>query len=56
MRQDEKMMYGKMLEIVDGQDVGLSSNAAMNLVAALIVGFRLRLNRPSLALNMRGSK
>jgi hypothetical protein len=44
MRADEKLMYGKMLELVNGQDPALASNAAMNLVAALIVGIS-----PSLA-------
>ena len=38
MANDEKLLFGKMIEIVNGQDAGLSSNAAMNLVAALIVG------------------
>jgi hypothetical protein len=37
MREDERLLYEKMVELVQGQDVGLASNAAMNLVAALIV-------------------
>jgi hypothetical protein len=38
MREDERLLYAKLIEAVKGEDVTVSSNAAMHLVAALIVG------------------
>jgi hypothetical protein len=37
MRDDEKLMFEKMTQLVEGNDVGLSCNAALNLIAALTV-------------------
>src|SRR6266536_2107803 len=37
MRKDERQLFDAMLELVQGKDAGAASNAAMNLLAALIV-------------------
>ena len=56
MHNDEKLMFGKMIEIVNGQDAGLSSNAAMNLVAALIVGMSQSLAEAEAAAEYAGQQ
>jgi len=38
VRKDEQLLYSKLIEAVEGEDITVSSNAAMHLVAALIVG------------------
>jgi hypothetical protein len=35
MRDDEKLMFQKMLDLTYGQDVGLASNAAMKVAQTL---------------------
>ena len=44
MRKEEQLLYSKLIEAVEGEDITVSSNAAMRLVATLIVG-----TSPSLA-------
>jgi hypothetical protein len=44
VREDERLLYSKLIEAVQGEDITVSRNAAMHLVAALIVG-----TSPSLA-------
>jgi hypothetical protein len=56
MRGDEKLMYGRMLELVQGQDAGLASNAAMNLVAALIVSVSPSLEQAELGAAYAGQQ
>ena len=38
MRKEEQLLYSKLIEAVEGEDIAVSSNAAMRLVATLIVG------------------
>jgi hypothetical protein len=38
VREDERSIYSKLIEAVQGEDITVSSNAAMRLVATLIVG------------------
>jgi hypothetical protein len=55
MREDERLVYGKLIAAVQGEDMDVSLNAAMKLVAKLIVS-----TSPSLAarraLSMQGGK
>ena len=44
MREEEKLVYGKLMAAVQGEDIVVSRNAAIKLVATLIVG-----TSPSLA-------
>jgi hypothetical protein len=44
VREDERLLYSKLIEVVQGEDTAVSSKAAMHLVATLIVG-----SSPSLA-------
>jgi hypothetical protein len=44
MPEDEQLVYGKLIAAVQGEDIAASRNAAMKLVATLIVD-----NSPSLA-------
>jgi hypothetical protein len=38
MREDERLLYVKLIEAVQGEDIAVSRNAAIHLVAALVVG------------------
>jgi hypothetical protein len=38
MHEDEQLVYGKLVAAVQGEDIAVSRNAAMKLVATLIVG------------------
>jgi hypothetical protein len=38
VRKDEQVLYRKLMEVVEGEDITVSSTAAMHLVATLIVG------------------
>jgi hypothetical protein len=38
VREDERLLYSKLIEAVQGEDITVSSNAAMRLVATSIVG------------------
>jgi hypothetical protein len=49
-------MYQKMVEFMNGQDVGLASNAAMDLVAALIVGISPSLEQAELGAEYAGKQ
>jgi hypothetical protein len=37
MREDERELFEQMVSLVQGRDISLASNAAMNLLANLIV-------------------
>jgi hypothetical protein len=38
VREDERLIYSKLIEAVQGEDITVSSNAARRPVATLIVG------------------
>jgi hypothetical protein len=35
MREDDRLLYGKLIEAVQGEDIAISRNAAMHLIASL---------------------
>ena len=53
MQDDGKLLYDRMVDVVQGQDAEMATNAAMNLIAALIVGFPRPSWKPRLPPRMR---
>jgi hypothetical protein len=49
MREDERELFKQMVGLVQGRDIGLASNATMNLLANLIVTVSPSLEQAELA-------